>query len=84
MCCSRHLVCSADPDRGAANASGRNDACLSFGCAFSAASCFFAAVSDHAFLPTMERLAVVAERSEVGVLNTSEVSEGEPTLSEGV
>ena len=43
-----------------------------------------AAVSDHAFLPTVERPAIVAERSEVGVQNTAKVLEGVSTLSEEV
>ena len=41
-------------------------------------------MSSHAFLPTSERLAVVAERSEVGVQNAAKVLEGVSTLSEGV
>ena len=43
-----------------------------------------AAVSDNAFLPTAERLAVVAERSEVGVQNAAKILEGVSTLFEGV
>ena len=43
-----------------------------------------AEVSDRAFLPTTEPRAVVAERSEVGVLNTTKVLKRVPTLSEGV
>ena len=33
-------------------------------------------MSGHAFLPTSERLAVIAERSEVGVQNTARVWNG--------
>ena len=42
------------------------------------------AVSDHAFLPTAERLVVVAERSEVGVPKAAKVLKGMSTLAEGV
>ena len=40
-------------------------------------------VSDHAFLPTSKPLAVIAERSELGVQNAFEVSERVYILSEG-
>ena len=43
-----------------------------------------AAVLGHAFLSTSERLAVVTERSEVGVQKAAKVLEGVPTLFEGV
>ena len=51
---------------------------------FVRSSFVLAVVSDHAFLPTAERLAVVAERSEVGVQNTAKVLDGVSTLSEGM
>ena len=41
-------------------------------------------MSDHAFLPTAERLAVVAGRSEVDIQKAAKVLEGVSTLPEGV
>ena len=42
------------------------------------------AVPDHAFLPTADRFAVVAERSEVEVQNAADFLQGVSTLSQTV